>query len=338
MRLAARLLLVLALLFGAAGGSAAAQTSPLAPRGGEAAQTEETARSEAPGLWGRTVLFIQAQQRALHRELAEAVQTLKAQDSMAAAWSLILIAFLYGVFHAAGPGHGKAVISAYLLTHESRLRRGIVLSVASALLQGVTAVVLVQGFVVLVGWTRRDAQDAVGTLESLSFALIAALGLYLVYSALRGLLRLRKAKAGALDRHHHHGHEHGPGCGHAHMPDPAELGEKLTARTALSMILSIGIRPCSGGVLVLLFAVALGLTWAGIAAVFAMSIGTAITVSALASLAVGSRQLARRLAKDGEGRAIALAAQGAALAGGLLISAMGLSLFIGSLGPQHPLL
>jgi High-affinity nickel-transport protein len=53
------------------------------------------------------------------------------------------ISFVYGVFHAAGPGHGKAVICSYLLANEETWRRGVVLSFASALLQAATAVAIV---------------------------------------------------------------------------------------------------------------------------------------------------------------------------------------------------
>ena len=247
-RLALWLSLALALI--AAPALALAQTSPLAPQSGspqEVAPTEELQAGEAqePGLWGRTLLYIQDQQRKLHRELTDAVKALRAEPSLATAWTLIFLSFLYGVFHAAGPGHGKAVISTYLLTHESQLKRGILLAVASSLMQAVTAVMIVQVFVALVGWTRRQAADSVGHLESASFALIAALGCYLILRAVRALYRLRRPAPAQLDHsHHHHGHAQGDDCcGHAHMPDPAQLTQPLTLKTAAVMILSIGFLP-----------------------------------------------------------------------------------------------
>ena len=101
-------------------------------------------------------------------------------------------------------------------------------------------------------------------------------------------------------------------------------------------MLSVGIRPCSGAVLVLLFAEVLGLRWAGIAAVLAMSLGTAGAVGVLAVLAVNFRRLAGALA--GGGRHWVFAGQAVAFLGGIVITALGASLFIGSLGGQHPLL
>ena len=77
-----------------------------------------------PGFWSGLVLEIQTVQRDLHRQLATAMQAVQAEGA-AAAWALVVLSFLYGVFHAAGPGHGKVVISTYLLTQESHLRRGV---------------------------------------------------------------------------------------------------------------------------------------------------------------------------------------------------------------------
>ena len=131
-------------------------------------------------------------QRQYHRELVALVRAVKSEGSMAAAWALIVGSFIYGVFHAAGPGHGKAILSAYLLTHESHIRRGVWIALASALVQGVTAVVLVEGARELIGWSTRDAYAASGTLESISFGLIAALGAMLAWRGTRAFLRSRK--------------------------------------------------------------------------------------------------------------------------------------------------
>jgi ABC-type nickel/cobalt efflux system permease component RcnA len=185
--------------------------------------------------------------------------------------------------------------------------------------------------VALIGWKRSDAQAAVGTLETVSFALIALLGLGLAARALwsfgRGITTSR-AMAKAKE-----------GCGHAHAPDLKQLDRPLNFKTFAAVVLSIGIRPCSGAVLVLLFAEVLGLRWAGIAAVLAMSLGTAATVGVLAALAVNFRRLAAVVAGGaGGGRHFALAGQAVALLGGVLITALGASLFFGSLGTQHPLL
>lgn len=64
-------------------------------------------------------------------------------------------------------------------------------------------------------------------------------------------------------------------------------------------MLAVGLRPCSGALIVLTFALLNGLYLGGILSVFAMSIGTAITVSALACLAVGAKDVAIRYSGSG---------------------------------------
>ncbi len=305
----------------------------------EVGEAPQTARGGPASLWGRAILYVRSQQRELHRELAGAIKALRNEGSVTAAWSLILLSFLYGVFHAAGPGHGKAVISTYLLTHESALRRGLCLSAAAALTQGLTAILLVLVLVALVGWSRADAQGAVGTLETVSFALIALLGLGLAARALWSFIRQLSsptAPLAATGASQSPSHAPTQSCGHCHAPDPSQLSRPLSFKTFAAVVLSIGIRPCSGAVLVLLFAEVLGLRWAGISAVLAMSLGTAGAVGVLAVLAVNFRRLAGALA--GGGRQLAFMGQAVAFLGGIVITALGASLFFGSLGDQHPLL
>ena len=301
------------------------------------AQSDETLQQTTvvatePGLWDRSVAYVRLKQREIQRGLAEAIKTLRQERSLAAAWSLIALSFFYGVFHALGPGHGKAVISTYLLSQRSDLRKGLALSWGGSLLQGVTAIVLVYGAVALIGWTQRDARNAVGTLESVSFALIALVGLGLL---LRSLLSLARSwqrpaaeKAGVAEGSH---------CGHNHGPSVEQLRTTSGLRGTISVIVSIGIRPCSGAVLVLLIAQVLALHLAGLAAVLAMSVGTALTVSIMAVVAVYMRQFSTRLAHL-DGRGAMVAGHLAAITGGLLIALFGAVLFAGSLGPSHPLL
>ena len=125
------------------------------------AESSKEASIAAPqlGPWDRTVAYVRVKQREIQRELADAIKALRQERSLAAAWSLIALSFFYGVFHALGPGHGKAVISTYLLTQRSDLRKGLALSWGGSLLQGVTAIALVYGAVALVDWTQRDARD-----------------------------------------------------------------------------------------------------------------------------------------------------------------------------------
>jgi ABC-type nickel/cobalt efflux system permease component RcnA len=170
-------------------------------------------------------------------------------------------------------------------------------------------------------------RESVGTLESASYALVAAVGLWLLASLLR-----RRPQAA-----HGHGHDHDHSCGH--LPDPALLerpvGGGLLGKAG-GLVLAVGIRPCSGAVLVLLFALAHGVFLAGVAATFAMALGTAVTVSALAVLTLYSKRLA--LAAVGARQHwVEAAYRGLGLLGAGLLFLLGAALFWTSLAPGGPL-
>ena len=295
-----------------------------------AALLAAAALTDPADLWARTVAFVMETQRDLHRQLAAAVRAVQDHGAVAA-WGLVGLGFLYGVFHAAGPGHGKAVIATYLATHENRLGRGLALAVASSLLQGTTAVALVAVAAAVLDLSMRETQGAAVAMETVSYGLVILLGLFLAVRAGRRLLTPAVGR-----RHHRAGHEAGAaacgGCGHAHPPS--------TARDAAATVLSVGCRPCSGAIIVLVLATAMGLLWAGIAAVFAMSVGTALTVSVLAAMSVYARKTAIALAgilPAGAARRAAVG-DGVAVLGGLLIAGLGVALLQASRTvAQHPL-
>jgi nickel/cobalt transporter (NicO) family protein len=255
-------------------------------------------------------------------------------------WTLLAISFGYGIFHAAGPGHGKAVISSYLVANGETARRGIALSFASALMQALVAVAIVGICAWLLNATAKTMCGAERAIEIASYALIAAFGARLVWIKGGGFFRALQVERPALvvaaaahhhhdhgDEHHHHhhhdhGHMHDEHCGHSHGPTPAELAGPGGWRRGLGAIFAVGIRPCSGAILVLVFALAQGLFWAGVAATFVMGLGTAITVAAIAVIAVSAKDLARRISAGREGG-------GALVMRGIEFGAAGLVLLLG---------
>ncbi|TIV67184.1 MAG: delayed-early response protein/equilibrative nucleoside transporter [Mesorhizobium sp.] len=322
----------------------------------------------ASGPFAHILMWINLRQQEFYHSLAAAMKAMRQDGSKL--WLLVGLSFAYGIFHAAGPGHGKAVISSYMVANEVALKRGIMLSFVSALLQGLTAVVvMVLAYFVLRG-TAVSMTDAAWFLEISSFVLVTLFGAWLLWrKAGPAILRLfgagpayslSAAHAGhshgghshdghsharhshadthsqalhahhdhavhahsheahdhsAHDHHHHdhaaHDHDHaghhhhGPGevcetCGHSHAPDPALLsGDRFDWKTAWSAVAAVGIRPCSGALIVLSFALLNGLWLGGLLSVLAMSIGTAITVSALATIAVTAKNWAVYFAGDG---------------------------------------
>lgn len=289
------------------------------------AQNPFGAPRPAPGAGeasGGIVGWLLARQSEFYRQMSSTIRAAKADGS--AVWSLLGISFAYGIFHAAGPGHGKTVISSYLVANEETARRGIVLSFASALIQALVAIAIVSVGALLLNATARTMCSAERVIEIASYGLIAAFGARLVWSKGSGFLRAMKtwreeavpplvpamAHIHAHDHHHahaahddhdHHHHVHDEHCGHSHGPEPAELAGPGGWARGLSAVLTVGIRPCSGAILVLVFALAQGLFWAGVAATLVMALGTAITVAAIALVAVSAKGLARRLAGSSDG-------------------------------------
>lgn len=128
--------------------------------------------------------------------------------------------------------------------------------------------------------------------------------------------------------HHAHDHVHGPDCGCAHGPDPKDLAGPGGWSRGLAAIVAVGLRPCSGAILVLVFALAQGLFWAGVGATFAMGLGTAITVAAIATLAVGARAAAARLVRHRSGGG-AVVLRGLEVAAACVVLLFGVALLAG---------
>lgn len=346
------------LLLAGAGVSGAGASSPLSPSNvaadekesdgnpaGNASASADADDAAAASWWQRGASWMVLQQRELHRRLTDALETLRDDPSLVDASTLLAISFLYGAFHAAGPGHGKAVISTYLLTHRTDLPRGLLLSSLAALLQALVAIALVFGLVRVAGWLSRDALHQMAVVERVSFALVAVLGGLLVLRAaapwgrrMVGFALRRGAPAPAVEGGEAGITGQGCGCGHNHHVDPTSLRRSTSRWPWLATLVTVGARPCSGAVIMLVAANLFGLWALGIGAVLMMAAGTAATVSVLALVAVVFRDRVARLGAgadaghwNGVGRLVALA-------GGVVILVFGLTLLRTSLSAGEALL
>lgn len=251
------------------------------------------------GPFASILFWVQHQQKEFYRAMTHALSQIKTDGS--GGFILVGLSFLYGVLHAAGPGHGKAVISSYMLANEIVLKRGIALSFASAFLQGLTAIIAISCLLLFLRGFGVKSGDLTFYLEVTSYLGITILGAWMLYSKLF-------KKSGQYNQHHKHAHvdkhDHThlghddvcKSCGHSHAPSPKMLeGRRFGWSEAYSAVLAVGLRPCSGALIVLTFAFLNGLYIAGIGAVFAMSFGTGIMVSLLATMAVLTKNFALRL-------------------------------------------
>ena len=135
--------------------------------------------------WEDPVLWVREKQQAFYGSMSGTLRQIKTSSPYAAAWTLMFLSFGYGIFHAAGPGHGKTVISAWLLATENELKRGIIIAFLSSIIQALVAIMLVSVLLLLVASAGSTARDVAGFLESASYAMIGAMGLYLIWTALR---------------------------------------------------------------------------------------------------------------------------------------------------------
>ncbi|MFD1801892.1 nickel/cobalt transporter [Mixta tenebrionis] len=271
-------------------------------------------------------------QRSLHQELVGILQRVAEQPRQAGI-ALLGFSLLYGILHALGPGHGKVVIATFLATHPTRLKTSLQLTLAAAVVQGLVAVALVTLMLVVLQTTSRQLHLSSFWLEKGSYLLVIGLGGWLCWRALRQLMRLRPADGAAPPGYQLHsaGHQHHAhcGCGHQHLPDNRQLARATGWKTSLLLVLSMGMRPCSGAIMMLLFARVIGVYGWGVASALAMALGTALTVSAMALLVQSSRALALRLnrrAAPALWQRVAL--HSLALAGGTLLMVGGVILWL----------
>ena len=260
-------------------------------------------------------------QRDVQNAMAAALRGLRAGET-GALTSLWVLCFAYGFVHAAGPGHGKLVIGGYGAGSRVPARRLAGLAMAASLAQAATAVILVYSAIFVFGWGRAQMTGvADDVLAPFSYALIAGVGMWLVWRGLR-LLRPR----------HDHAHQGDDtvcaSCGHAHGPTIEQAQSITTPRDAIIVIASIAVRPCTGALFLLILTWRFGIDWAGIIGAFVMGLGTASITVLVAFAAVGLRESALGLVN---GPSVARALAWGQIAAGCIVATLAVQLVLRSL-------
>ena len=225
--------------------------------------------------------WVAIQQAEFGAALREAVMAMRTGEGIGPASALIGLSFLYGIFHAVGPGHGKAVVASFLMARDSKIRDGIMLSWLIAAVQAVVAIAAVA----ILGWVldfgRIALLESMPLVEAVSYGLIVLLGAGMIWNTLHG--------HGCDHDHHGMGHDHDH-HDHDHHAHDASVERRRSRWEFIATGVASGLRPCTGALIVLLFTLAAGIYWIGIVSAFAMAVGVSITVSTIGILSILARR------------------------------------------------
>ncbi|HEX4113315.1 MAG TPA: hypothetical protein VH020_12340 [Stellaceae bacterium] len=231
----------------------------------QAAPAAARQREPAGTVGGGVVAWLADKQHALNEAISDAFHEVETDHSRAALALILGLAFLYGVIHAIGPGHGKSIVASYFVAHHARWTSGIMMGSAISLIQGASAIVLVGVLAILLQAKQIEVLNRGTVVEFVSYGLIVAIGLWMFYRAATGKLHAHAHDDGHdHDRHHH----------------------KLDRR----LIVATGLTPCASAIIILLFALANDAFGLGIVAVAVLTVGMAVTISTIGVLTVLGRR------------------------------------------------
>ena len=200
----------------------------------------------------------------------------------------LVLAFGFGAVHALGPGHGKALMAAYLVGAGGRARHAVAVGGAVALMH--TASVLALGLVVLSA-TEVFAPERVYPMLGVTSGLVAlGLGVALLVVRLghRGDGHAGHDHPGG-PRHAHQDHGHA-GAAHPH-PHAAPPDRVLSRRGLLALAVAGGVLPSPTALVVLLGSVALHRVAYGLALIGAFSLGLAAALVGVGLVALRARDI-----------------------------------------------
>ncbi len=314
--------------------------------------------------WDSFVLSAVELQKSLHGMLAKHILAIS-KNTSEFGLALMALSFGYGVFHAVGPGHGKAVIVTYLSTHKESIAKGIIISFAAALLQSSIAIGLVSLLAGLLKFKFSEVHNYGNDVATVSYFLVMTLGLFLVVKAMTTILKSKKVFSqktayseqphqakqehhGHTHQHHDHNghvhhhdshHEHGSSCGcsHTHVPEKNE-----SIWQTLAVIATMGARPCSGAIVVLIYAHLVGVYLYGIVATLLMGLGTGLSVGLIAVGAQFARSWLESMVAHGSGQSVFRkfnVSSYVRLVGGIVLILLGWSFYKAAMviSTSHPL-
>lgn len=256
---------------------------------------------------------------------------------------LLGLSLLYGALHSIGPGHGKVIVSTFLATHPSKVKHSLVLTILSSLMQALVAILLVSTLVFIFDNSMREVNGSADNVINFSFLIVVALGTMISFRSLKKLYQAPQHHTEPQHNHthqhdhtHDHSHKNAQCCGHQHVASAEQINTAATWQAYAAIIMSIGMRPCTGAIMALLFANMVGIYWLGILCAILMAIGTAISTSTIALLTLSGKKIINQYLGHDEHK-ISKGNSLLQLIGGILLIFLGLLLFNTSSSGMSPM-
>jgi nickel/cobalt transporter (NicO) family protein len=254
-------------------------------------------------------------QRSLNESLSVLTRSLEGSRSLGGLLFVVLISLAYGLFHAAGPGHGKTIVSSYFLANEARVRHSFIVGYMIAIVHALAAlaVVLILSFVIH-GLFSTGIETANHYIQLVTFAVIALIGLFLLVARIRG-------------SEHHHLHLGGH---HAHdeQDHEGEAAQRITLRRLAAIAVPAGVIPCPGAVAIVLFALSMNMIGVSIISVVAISIGMGLTISVTGTLVILAKKGAVRIFAGPSGQGGSTARRVIEIGGAAVLFLFGIVFFL----------
>lgn len=254
-----------------------------------------------PNIFQKLIAQTTIIQSKLSRKFSELGNKIKTEGSTSAFLLILLVSFIYGVVHAIGPGHGKFVIFSYFLSDNSNIKKGIILGNLIGLLHAISAIIIVlTAYFILKLSLSSSVEDASGTIQIISYGILSLLGFYLLYDA------IKNAKNNNEEQN----------------PD--------SNKKILPLALAVGMVPCPGTTIILIFSISAGILTTGLFASLAMALGMGITISVVGVLTVISKKaLIKFTSKNSKTKSYII--NTASILGAVMIIFLGVIMFFGSL-------
>lgn len=275
--------------------------------------------------WPSLVLTNFRWQREINDQLSDLIYETKNHNLMASLY-LVGLSFAYGLLHSLGPGHGKMIVTTYLATHPTKIHVSLRITFFSAILQAVTAITLVSLLLMLFHSSMREVNNQAEQFIQLSFMAILILGTVIAYRAIKQLwgysrtyLSEEKANVELISS----AGQETICTKHKHTVDAKEINNATKLSDYISIIVSIGIRPCTGAIMVLLFSNLVNMYWLGVVSAFVMSIGTALTTSTIALMTISGKKVVKRYLRTTD-RQTSVGALILQVLGGVIITLFGI--------------